>query len=151
WWVRPTFAATSGGAEEATPRLLNAAQERGIDDPRAERVDEGHVDGRQAADRAHVHPEIKAIGRSPFDERAHRRGVGGPIPDLEQLLVLEPVNHPERALAPPRRREGSRPIGGGQTSGEGLPRRRVALPIPTEEPARAGDACPQRPHTEPGE
>jgi hypothetical protein len=121
------------GVEGAVPGRANAAQERRIDDQLAERVDEGHVQRRQAADAAHVHGEIEAVGTRRFDEGAQRGGVGGTVGQLEELLVLEAVHHSEGALARAGRQQGLRAIGGRQTGCEGLPHRGARLPIPTEE------------------
>src|SRR5262249_10335380 len=82
------------------------------DDPPAERVDEGHVHGRQAPDATHVHAEIEAVGIGRFDEGAQRCGVGGTADQLEKLLVFEAVHDTEETLARSPRRTGFPALGG---------------------------------------
>src|SRR5262244_3511151 len=94
-------------SEGLVPGRTNAAQERRIDDQLAERVDQGHVEGRQAPNVAHVNAEVEAIGIGLFHEGAQRRGVGRTVAQLEKLLVLEAVYDSEMSLACAGRRERS--------------------------------------------
>jgi hypothetical protein len=110
--AEPVLAALSGCTEGLVPGRANAAQERRIDDQLAERVDEGHVHGRQGANAPHVNAEIEAVGISRFDEGAQGCGVGSSVDHLEKLLVLEAIHDAEESLARAGRRKGSRAIGG---------------------------------------
>src|SRR5262245_3081304 len=140
---RPTY---SRDAEGVVPCLSNAAEERRIHDPLAERVDEAHVHGRQAADALHVHAEIEAVGGSRLDEGAQRCSVRGTVPQLEELLVFEAIHDSKGPLARARLGQGPRKIGGRQTGGESLLHGRGALAIPAEEPAHKEPNAQERAH-----
>lgn len=56
----------SGRAEGLVPVRADGVQERRIDNQLAERVDQGHVDRREATDAANVNAEVEAIRISRF-------------------------------------------------------------------------------------
>src|SRR5262249_41667843 len=103
--------------EGLPPARANAAQERWIDDELSERVDEGHVNQRQAAHAAHVDAEIEAAdhwhrlllrhGSERRDEEAERENDREPDPPLrhfgdggsQELAAL--VEHRATAPDPP--------------------------------------------------
>ena len=49
------------------PLRADGAKEGRIDDQLAERVDQGHVDRREATDLAHINAEIEAVPVCRFD------------------------------------------------------------------------------------
>src|SRR4026208_2150132 len=81
--------------ERSIPAGANAAQQRRIDDQPAERVNQGHVERRQAAAPAPGPCEIQAVGGFGFDQGAQGTAVDGAVGDLEQLLVCEAIYGPE--------------------------------------------------------
>ena len=117
------------------PAGADGAKQRRINDQLAERVDQGHVDGREATDAAHINSEIEAVPISRFDKGAQRWGVGGTVDQLEELLVLEALYDAEKSFARARWRKGLRAIGDCQTRCEGFPRGCGRLTIPAKPPA----------------
>jgi len=117
------------------PAGADGAKQRRIHDQLAERVDQGHVDGREATDAAHINSEIEAVPISRFDKGAQRCGVGGTVDQLEELLVLEAVYDAEKSFARAHWRKGLRAIGDCQTRCEGFPGGCGRLAIPAKQPA----------------
>jgi len=109
----------------------------------AERVDQGHVQRRKAADVAHVNSEIEAVGVRRFDQSAQGRGVRGSIDQLKELLVLEAIDDTEEPLGRPGRNKRLRAIGDCHTRGKGFARGCGRTAIPTEQAAE-GEADPQQ-------
>jgi hypothetical protein len=93
-------------AECLIPAGADAAQERRIDDQLAERVNQGHVDRREAANVPHVDAEIEPVAICRFGKGAQRGGVGGAVDKLEELLVFEVVHDAEKTFTHARWRKG---------------------------------------------
>src|SRR5271167_1434740 len=89
----------SGRPEGFVPPRADGAKERRIDEQFAKRVDQGHVDRREATDAAHVDAKIEAVPVCRFDKGAQRCGVGGTVDQLKKLLVLEAVYDAEKSFA----------------------------------------------------
>jgi hypothetical protein len=108
--------------ECSVPRRADGAKQRRVDNPLTERVDEGHVDGRKAADVADVNSEIEAVGVCCFDHGAQGRSVRSPIDQLKKLFVLEPVDDTEEALRRSGWNKGLGTVGQCHTRSKGLAR-----------------------------
>jgi hypothetical protein len=78
----------------------------GVDDQLAERVNESHVDRREATDAAHVNGEVKTVRVWRFDKGAQRGSVSRTVDQLEELLVLETVYDAEESFACARWNQG---------------------------------------------
>src|SRR5882757_6493629 len=76
-----------------------STQEGGIDDQSPKRVDQSHVEWREAAYAADIDPEIEPVSRRCLDQGAQRRGVGCPIDQLDELLVFEAVDDAEKPIS----------------------------------------------------
>src|SRR4029434_3176786 len=117
------------------PLRADSAKECRIDDQLAERVDQGHVDRREATDAAHVYAEIETVPVCRFDEGAQRCGVSGAVDQFKELLVLEAVYDVEESLARARWHKRPKAIGDGQARCEGFPGGCGRLAIPAKQPA----------------
>src|SRR4029077_3420113 len=109
----------------------------------AERVDQGHVDRRKAADVAHVNSEIEAVGVRRFDQSAQGRSVRGAVDELKELLVLEAIDDTEKPLRRSGRNKGLRAINGCHPRGKGLASGCDRRLIPAEQ-AADGEADAQQ-------
>src|SRR5271169_1696403 len=125
----------SGRPEGFVPPRADGAKERRIDEQFAKRVDQGHVDRREATDAAHVDAKIEAVPVCRFDKGAQRCGVGGTVDQLKKLLVLEAVYDAEKSFARTRwcKRPGA--IGGRHARYEGFPCGCGRLAVPAKQPA----------------
>src|SRR5215470_16361340 len=117
------------------PARTHASQERGIDNPFPKRVDQRHVEGREAAYITHVYAKIEAVGIFSLDQSAQGRGMGGAVDYLQELLIGKAVDHAEESLGGTHGGQGLRTISGRQLRGEGLPGHWGRFPIPAENPA----------------
>ena len=73
-------------------------QERGIDDKFPKRVDQCHVEGREAAYAADIDSEVESVSSRCLDQSTQRRGVGCPIDQLNELFVSEAVDDSEEPI-----------------------------------------------------
>jgi hypothetical protein len=74
-------------------------QEGRINDQFPKRVNQCHVERREAAYAADIDPEIEPVGSRCLDQGAQRRSVGCPIDQLDELLVFEAVDDAEKPIS----------------------------------------------------
>src|SRR5215469_1027667 len=125
--------ASSAFAECLIPSSANTAQQRWINDPFAEWVDQGHVERRETAHVAHIDAEIESIGICCFDEGAECTGVGGAIDQLKKELVFKAIHDAEESIGCAGRHKRLGAIVSRHARGEALARRRRLLAIPSKE------------------
>jgi hypothetical protein len=74
-------------------------QQGGIDDQFPNRVDQCHVERREAAHAADIDASIEPVASRCLDQGGQRRSVGCSIDQLEELLVFEAVDYAEEPIS----------------------------------------------------
>jgi len=85
-------------AECLIPPNTDATQQRRIDDHFPKRIDQSHVERREAAYAADVNPKIETVASRRLDQGAQRRSVDCSIDQLDELLVFEAVHNAEKPI-----------------------------------------------------
>ena len=70
-----------------------------IDEQFPKRIDQCHVEGREAAYVADIDPEVESVSSRCLDQGAQRRSVDCPIDKLDELLVFEAVDDAEEPIS----------------------------------------------------
>ena len=123
---------TSALAECLIPASTDTVQERRIDDQFPKRVDQRHVERREQAYAADIDREVEPVRGRCLDQSTQRRGVDGPIDQLDELLVFQAVYNTEKPISRAGCYQRSRTIRVCQTRCEGFRCGCRRLPIPRE-------------------
>jgi len=119
--------------ECVVPAGLDTAEQRWIDDQSSNRVDQVHINRREAADVFDIDGEIVAVGGRCFHQGVECCRVSGPIEHLEQLLILETVNDSEESVFGAGWHERIRTVGSRQAVSERFARGNSRFAIPTKD------------------
>src|SRR2546422_942289 len=95
----------------ARPRVLNSPTDRSIHDEPTKRVDQGHVERREASYRFHVDSQIEHVTFWTTPEGKGQKRVHGRVAQLTEGLVTEDVEHSKGTVASARRDLRARAIG----------------------------------------